>query len=60
MSIEYWTTFTYSHEDDVCSKHRTLRAAQRAADRCEARGGDKHRIFKVERMPRSGKIDKDK
>jgi hypothetical protein len=41
---EYWTMWGPSI---LCSKHRTLAAAQRVARQCEHRGGKPHDIVKV-------------
>lgn len=48
--VEWWTIWW---SDSVCSKHRTLAAAERAAMKCEARCGIKHWIVKVEFIQRS-------
>ena len=45
--VEFWTVFNYGGNDTVCSKHKSLRAAKRAAKACEKRGGAKHRFLKV-------------
>jgi len=43
-AAEYWTIWCPGI-DQVCSKHRTYAAAEKAASRCEAAGGAKHRII---------------
>lgn len=46
--IEYWTMYSYgSPWSTICSKHRTMAAAVRAARRCESNGGAKHKILFV-------------
>jgi len=47
MSAIYWTLFYYGGSESICSKHRSLPAAQKAVKACEKRGGAKHRIVKV-------------
>jgi len=49
MKVEYWTVFG-SHV--FCSKHSTAKAAERAAKKCEKRGGFPHRILKVQEIKR--------
>jgi hypothetical protein len=45
---QYWTMWNYGFSGEwVCSKHKTLSAAQKAADKCEERGGAPHRILEV-------------
>ena len=46
---EFWT---FWHPDHVCSRHKTLRAAELAAQECEVRGGAKHRIYAVTKIAR--------
>ena len=45
--VEYWTMFNYGDSQTICSTHRTLLAAKRAAKTCENRGGAKHWIIEV-------------
>lgn len=47
MKDEFWTLFYYGSAETICSKHRTLPAAERLAKACERRGGAKHRIVRV-------------
>jgi hypothetical protein len=49
---EYWTLFGDSGFVRICGKHGALENARREADRCELRGGAKHTIYKVQKMPR--------
>ena len=50
--IEYWTVFGDQGFLRICDKHGTLKRAREEADRCELRGGAKHTIYKVQKMPR--------
>jgi hypothetical protein len=43
---QFWTMFTYGVEQ-VCSVHRSQRAAFRAAAKCENRLGEGHRVVAV-------------
>jgi hypothetical protein len=49
--IEYWTV--WSAYDQVCTRHKTFAAAERAARECERRGGAEHRIYRVEQCART-------
>jgi hypothetical protein len=44
---EFWTLFRYGGPEVICSKHRSIAAALRAAAACERRGGADHRILEV-------------
>ena len=44
---EYWALFVYGVNDTICSKHKTYRAAVKAATACEKRCGANHRIVEV-------------
>jgi hypothetical protein len=48
--IEYWTIWSVPYQ--VCTTHKSLPAAKRAARECESRGGAIHDIIKVEFIPR--------
>ena len=50
---EYWTFFNFGGAPQICAKHRTAKAAEKAACRCESNGGVKHFILKVERVKRA-------
>ena len=52
MMAEFWTVFDYGGSPSVCSKHSTEQAAQRAACKCEQRGGARHVILKVSKVRR--------
>ena len=45
---EYWTMFYYGGNLTICSKHRGFTAAERASCKCEAKGGAKHIIARIE------------
>ena len=45
---EYWTMFYYGGNLTICSKHRKFMAAERASCKCEAKGGAKHIIARIE------------
>ena len=47
MKPIYETRYPYGDVMALCSSHRTLAAAKRAAKACERRGGAKHEIVKV-------------
>lgn len=49
--IEYWAMHWFGTYQ-VCSSHKTLKAAIEAAQECEARGGSPHDIWKCEKQPR--------
>ncbi len=44
---EYWTVFPYGTPFTLCSRHRSLQAAEKAARKCEKAGGNHHRIMHV-------------
>ncbi len=44
MKPEYWTFFT---GDQLCSKHSSFQAAERAVRKCEREGGADHSIYQV-------------
>jgi hypothetical protein len=46
---EYWSIYLDNRERTICSVHKTLAAAKRAARGCEKRSGAKikHRIARV-------------
>jgi hypothetical protein len=44
-AAEYWTIWSPAGIDQVCSKHKTYAAAEKAAKSCEAEGGARHRII---------------
>lgn len=44
--VSYWAMWGLN----VCSKHRTLKTAMRAAKKCERAGGEPHPIYKVQRV----------
>lgn len=46
--IQFWTLFLYGGNWTICSKHVSFSAANKAAERCEKRGGAKHVIVKVD------------
>ena len=46
----YRTMFLYGCSRTICSEHRTFSAAQRAARKCEAEGGSRHWVEKVQRV----------
>lgn len=48
----YWTLFRYGGNLTICSKHRTRKAAEREAGRCEASGGARHEIAEVRFLTR--------
>lgn len=48
--VEYWACNQYRYTEEKCSSHKSLRAAIRAAKKCEAIGGAKHHFLKVERL----------
>ena len=56
MTREIWTMFWYGSIEQVCTRHKTLAAAKKALERCEERGGARHRIVEVktiqQRKPR--------
>lgn len=52
ISGEYWTMFYYGGELAICSKHKSLLAAERAMRECEKRGGAKHRLLHVQECGR--------
>lgn len=52
---EYWTVFGDQGFLRVCGKHGTLPRAREESDRCELRGGAKHTIYKVQKMPRTAR-----
>lgn len=43
----YLSMIYYGSTRTICSEHRTLEAAKRAAKACERRGGVKHFFWKV-------------
>ena len=47
MKTEYWTLWG---PDVICTRHRTLKAAEKAMRKCENEGGAFHRIVKVEEV----------
>lgn len=47
---EFWT---FWHPEHVCSRHKTLAAAERAATECEVAGGARHTIYAVKKVKRS-------
>lgn len=47
MKPFYETRFRYGDAIALCSTHKSLAAAKRAARACEKRGGAKHEIVKV-------------
>lgn len=49
---EYWTVFPYGGNLTLCSRHRSLPAAERAARKCEKAGGFRHRILHVSEFGR--------
>lgn len=49
---EYWTLFSYGASIQICSKHKTAKAANKEAGACEKRSGLKHRIVKVTNVKR--------
>lgn len=50
---EYWTVFYYGSSLTLCSRHRTPEAADRAATKCERRGGSLHKLLYVEELDRA-------
>jgi hypothetical protein len=46
----YWCVWVYCGEERVCSRHRTLPAASRAARKCERDGGVTHQIYRVQQI----------
>lgn len=48
--VEYLTIFNYGGSLMICSRHRSLAAAKRAACACEDRGGNKHEIVKQSKV----------
>lgn len=46
---EYWTLWGY---DQICTKHSSFQAADRAARKCEREGGADHKIFQVTQCAR--------
>ena len=59
MATEYWTLFNYGSSIQVCSKHKTEKAAHREACACEKRGGLKHQIVKVTDVKRRTRTPKE-
>lgn len=47
---EFWT---FWNPDQICSRHKTLAAAERAARECEKRGGARHSIYAVAKIRRT-------
>ena len=47
FKTEYWTLFHYGDSEVICSKHRTVLAAERARRKCERNGGANHRVIEV-------------
>lgn len=43
----YATVFQYGSTPTICSKHKTFNAAEKAAKKCEKRGGAHHDIWEV-------------
>lgn len=50
MTRHYWAMFWYGSTKSICSEHRTLSAAKKAAKKCETRGGAKHWFLEVRRV----------
>jgi len=53
----YWTIWSYGTLAGlrVCSEHKSWIKAIEHADKCEARGGAHHEIYKIEKVPRTEK-----
>ena len=47
MTQKFCTVFWYGSTRTICSTHRTMKAAIKAALACEKRGGAKHTIWIV-------------
>lgn len=47
---EFRCMFKYGQSEMLCSRHRTLKAAKRAAVLCEKRGGAKHWFLEVRKI----------
>lgn len=55
--MAFWSMFRYGDTFTICSKHLSVKAAERAARECEKRGGEHHQILKVTQVVRpKGKL----
>lgn len=47
VKTEFWTMFYYGSSLTICSKHKNYYSAEKAAIKCEKKGGAKHIIAQV-------------
>jgi hypothetical protein len=58
MKTEYWTLYRYGESEVICSKHKSYIRAILAIDKCENRGGARHRVVEVNEVHPYKKVKK--